>query len=231
MSITPNTPYSPSSSSDDLAPQAYMQTPPDLPVMPRLPSLSHSDFHTSREDDYNGAVPMANRQMLSSQHSLPQTRLRVNEDSSYNTPVLPRLDSFTGQEESYNSLTPVANRLMLSGQHTLPQGTLRTSGHSGYNTPAPHALPAGSRVSSGNGYSEPPMPTPMVTETQLDTPMVIPPLVIDRMAQDMGLDDEHHNNLHGFVHLGSRNGTLTQADLGTRTYMLATIYQDMAEHH
>ncbi|KAF9494384.1 hypothetical protein BDN71DRAFT_1507666 [Pleurotus eryngii] len=232
MSFTPNSPYSPTSSLDDIAhptSQAYMRTPSDLPAMHHLPSLSRSDFRTSREDDYDSPAPTANRLMPNSQRALPQGMSRVNEDSGYSTPVLSRSDFHTSREDDFNSPAPMGNRLMSSSQHTLPQGMSRISEDSGYNMPIPHGFPAGSCVSDGSGYSNSPTPASLPTATQGETPMVIPPLIIDRMAKDMGLDNEHRNNLHGFVHLGSQNGALTQADLGTRTYMLATIYQDMAE--
>lgn len=185
MSFTPNSPYSPTSSLDDIAhptSQAYMRTPSELPAMHQLPSLMRSDFHTDREDDYDTPAPTANRLTPNGQHTLPQGMSRVNEDSGHSTPILSRSEFRTSREDNFNSAAPMGNRLMSSSQHTVPKGMSRISENGGYNTPIPHAFPAGSCVSDGSGYSNSPTPVSLPTATQGETPMVIPPLIIDRMA-------------------------------------------------
>ncbi|KAF4584959.1 hypothetical protein EYR40_001785 [Pleurotus pulmonarius] len=127
---------------------------------------------------------------------------------------LPAATQFAGNE-GYGTPIAMANST----------STLRFNGDEGYGTPMAN-LP---HINSDEGSGP---PTPVANSSMLtahDQSAVIPPLVVDRMAKDLGLDDSFRSNLHAFVQLGSRNGALSQADLGTRAYMLATIYQDMTE--
>ncbi|EED83889.1 predicted protein [Postia placenta Mad-698-R] len=62
-------------------------------------------------------------------------------------------------------------------------------------------------------------------------PPLISPLAIDRLAQDMELDDKDRKKLHTFVSLATIDMTLSKADIITRLYILATILSEISERH
>lgn len=59
--------------------------------------------------------------------------------------------------------------------------------------------------------------------------LLIQPLFIDKMANDMGLTNDLRVNLHTFVQLGTRDASLSKGDLLTHLFTLAAIFQNTAE--